>query len=654
MADLVYLAGGQLPPDGAAVIVTEGEPAADAAAETGAYAVATVCGASSTPGPAVISMMLKWKPTLSPDNDPGGAGHMSRLAAALERAGLPALRWIDPPAEAPKGWDLADVELDERRALIAGTRELVGFGLGDPRPAGDDVLALWHRHPPVAAMNARDQSSGADGRRPDGWETPTPLDAVDVRPAFPTWALPDAIRGFVEAEAEAVQVPPDLPALVCLAVLATVAGGRALVEGGPGWVEGLNLFTLVAMDPGERKSAVFLDATAPILLFEEELIEAATPAIRRRRVEHEIAEKRLSRLQEAAAKETVPDQRMAAAADAQAAADELAALPLLAEPQRFTTDVTSEKLASLLSEHDGQFALLSAEGGAFDRIAGLYSGGLVNLDVFLKGHAGDAIKIDRLGRPSERINHPALTLGLTVTPSSLVTIRSNRAIRGRRLLERFLYAMPNGRMGSRAVDPAPMPPEIARRYGAMVLGLARSLAALDEPIRIGLDPKATARFQAFRAALEPRRGPTGDLASISGWASKLDGAVARIAGLLHLARHLEDGFGRPIDADTMDAATVIGDYLVIHALVAFDEMGADEHRTGARAILAWITEGRREKFRRREVQRALHRQFPRIADLEPALGLLEEHGYIRPDGARRGVGRPPGGYAVCPYPLVTR
>ncbi len=142
LVDLVYLAGGALPPAGAEVVVTEGEKAADAVAETGAWAVGTVCGASATPGPAVVASLARYAVTLSPDNDEPGRDHMGRIAAALERAGLARCRLIGPPDDAPKGWDLADPDPDERRALIEGAREIRGFGRPEPEPEPDLIVGI--------------------------------------------------------------------------------------------------------------------------------------------------------------------------------------------------------------------------------------------------------------------------------------------------------------------------------------------------------------------------------------------------------------------------------------------------------------------------------------------------------------------------------
>ena len=54
--------------------------------------------------------------------------------------------------------------------------------------------------------------------------------------------------------------------------------------------------------------------------------------------------------------------------------------------------------------------------------------------------------------------------------------------------------------------------------------------------------------------IAPRLDPHGgDLGHITKWASKLVGTTARIAGLLHAAEHLGDGYRRPIGEETMEA-----------------------------------------------------------------------------------------------------
>ena len=70
-------------PDGAEVVVTEGEKAAEALWTKGIPAVGTVTGASATPGPDALQPLRRLVPILWPDNDDPGRDHMDRIAAQL-------------------------------------------------------------------------------------------------------------------------------------------------------------------------------------------------------------------------------------------------------------------------------------------------------------------------------------------------------------------------------------------------------------------------------------------------------------------------------------------------------------------------------------------------------------------------------------------
>ena len=124
-------------------------------------------------------------------------------------------------------------------------------------------------------------------------------------------------------------------------------------------------------------------------------------------------------------------------------------------PRLVADDVTPEAAASLLAEQGGRLAIISAEGGIFDIIAGRYSGNVPNMDLWLKGHSGDPMKVDRKGRPPEYVRRPALTLGLMIQPAVLSAIAANRQFRGRGFLARILYAYPVSKVGHRAIAPAP-------------------------------------------------------------------------------------------------------------------------------------------------------------------------------------------------------
>jgi hypothetical protein len=235
------------------------------------------------------------------------------------------------------------------------------------------------------------------------------------------------------------------------------------------------------------------------------------------------------------------------------------------------------------------------------------------------------------------VERPCLTIGLTVQPEVLRGLAGRPGFGGRGLLARFLYSLPQSLVGRRQPGAPPVPAAVADRYTLELQALAASLttpagpdAGDDGPALLTLDQAAADLLIAFERDLEPRLAAgSGDLAHLAGWAAKLAGATCRLAGLLHLATHLRDGWAQPIGADTFGGAARLAGYLVEHARAVFDLMGADSRVDDARWLLDWIARANRTQFSRRDAHQAARGRFHKATDLEPTLALLEEHGYLR-------------------------
>lgn len=495
---------------------------------------------------------------------------------------------------------------------------------------------------PLLPGSTVDGGTGPAGPAP--WDgEPVPLSARRLLPPFPVDALPPWVAEHVAAVAEFTQTPPDLAGCIALAALSTAAGGRAVVEVRPGWREPVNLFTAVAVSSGSRKSAVFAAMTGPLLAAEAALVEAARPVVVEAELAARVAHARAEKAAKAAEVATSAEGRMTAFADASSAALAAEELTVPVLPRLVADDITPEAAASLIAEQGGRLAVLSAEAGIFATLAGRYSGA-PNLEVFLKGHAGDMLRVDRKGRPAEHVEHPALTLGLAVQPDVLVDIARMPGFRGRGLLARILYSLPVNTVGRRRIGVPPVAEHVAAAYADNLAALVRVLADWTDPAVLLLDPGADAAVLRLEAAIEPRLdAATGDLGHLADWASKLTGATVRIAGLLHLAGHHGAALSRPIDADTLDAAARLGHYYLAHALAVFDHMGADPTTDDARTVLDWICRTGTARFTRRDVFAALRARFKKVTDLDPAIALLVDHGHLRtvPAPAPTGAGRPP-------------
>src|SRR5579884_2809324 len=437
-----------------------------------------------------------------------------------------------------------DGESAKRAATSASTARAAGLGrptTGWPRLAellGDRVVDKAREWLGVRQPNPHNQQNPSAADEPVAWEPPAPIERYP-RPDFPAACLPPVLRAFVTALATATQTPAALAALICLAVVAAAAAKRVAVKVRAGWVEPVNIMTVPALPPGNRKSAVYREATEPLVAHEAHERERLAIEIAQKQTEYRILEKRLERAQrEASNGEGIEATK--ARADALEYAKQLAAFEVPAIPRLLVDDVSPERLATLLAEHGGRMGVFSAEGGLFETIAGRYANGVPSLDVFLKGHAGDDLRVDRVGRPPEFVTAPALTVALAVQPDVIFGLARKPGFRGRGLLARLWVALLVSTVGRRAINPPPVPDDVREDYAGLVTGILRLVPLAEQdgspkPRLLELSYAAAARFVAFEEALEPRLGENGDLAAIADWAAKLPGAVARLAGLLHVA-----------------------------------------------------------------------------------------------------------------------
>lgn len=461
------------------------------------------------------------------------------------------------------------------------------------------------------------------------WDTPIPFDEYDL-PTFPVDALPEVIRRYVLAVAESTQTSVDMAAVEALGVVSLCSQGKYFIRGYADWAEPLNTYTVVILSPAERKSSVLSMMIRPVELFESAENTRRGPEIVKSQMELSRLEKEKRSLVERASKGKATEEEV------RAKAAEIAKYEPIKPLRLFVDDVTSEKLTSVLAENKGRAAVVSAEGGIFDIISGLYSRN-VNIDVFLKGHSGDTIRVDRIGRASESIIHPALSMVLAVQPEVLNGLMSNNTFRGRGLTARFLYSMPKSTVGSRSFSTKPIPEGVRARYQALIETI---LSSDNEQEPISLDDGAREVLEDLFNEIEGRL--KGDLAEISDWAGKFVGAVLRISGILHVMKYPKDSMFDAVDRETMEHAVIIGRYFLAHAKAAYSLMGADTVNKDAQHLLSFIKRERLAEFSRRDAMR-LCRSFKTADSLQPVLNRLCEYGYIavKPVPPSYGPGRKP-------------
>jgi putative DNA primase/helicase len=317
-------------------------------------------------------------------------------------------------------------------------------------------------------------------------------------------------------------------------------------------------------------------------------------------------------------------------------------------PRIFTGDVTAERLQALMMEQNERMSVISDEGGIFAVMAGLYNGGKANIDIFLKGHAGSAVRVDRQDRTAY-LDEPALTFGLCIQPD-IIRRLSETSFRGNGCLARFLFCLPVSNIGTRTAHSTPMPEGIKATYQAEVVSLLNIPPVLNEhgkerPRTIHLDHGAAQAWEAFFNYIESNMGEGKDLEPIQDWAGKLAGAALRIAGIMAIVEHGESV--SQINEPTMVRALDLAELLIPHAQAAFDLMEGDDSQHDAKHVYRWLLEKTSLSFKLSDVYRDL-RRFNDSERLTKALKILTARHIISEPVKSRTGGRPSIAFEVNP------
>lgn len=457
----------------------------------------------------------------------------------------------------------------------------------------------------------------------EGGDEFLPIKDLDTQgydlPPFPVEALPAAIGAYVNAVSKHSQTPPDMAGTLSLGVLAVCVQGKYQIEGNEGYYEPLSLYTVVIADPGARKSSTMAAMTKCLYEYEDAYNKAHQKELRANEIQRAKLEKQLKALEEKLGTEGDEgiDQEIL---DVQVELDEI---PVIKPLRLLADDVSMEALTSLLASHNGRMGVVSAEGGAFDNIRGRYSP-VQNIDVWLKGHCGDPIMIDRLGRNAEKISNPHLSAILAIQPYVLEEIMKDEKLGGRGLLARFLYSTLPPSPEKQSFGAPGIPEDVKTEYSKLI-GKLLDIPLGEEPKTLKLSKEAFERMEAFFDEHQDYLRGEGQI--ILEWASKYIGAVLRIAGLIHLA---DDNKGTTVSVDTIDKAISLGRYFLEHAKYAYALAGNDKALKRAKYVLLKIKDKEYRSFKLWELEKdCRNKMFRRKAYVREALQLLEECGYVK-------------------------
>lgn len=506
------------------------------------------------------------------------------------------------------------------------------------------------------------------------WQEPIPFDSYDAVP-FPVEVFPDWIANYVTSLSAQMQVPLEMPALLAFSVISLAAAKIFKIQARPGWIEGLNVYTIVALESGNRKSGTLAAMLEPVHDYEIKLIQELKPSWEQSRHELDCKKAALEdlkklyiKIRNGTTKKSKTESGMSheeIKAEIKELVTDITNTPEMFLPSLIADDITMEQMVTLLGQNEGCLGIFAAEGTLFNVALGRYSG-LPSYDDLLKAYSGDPIRHDRVGRGRVDVPNPALTIGMSIQPVVLKEIAANAAFRQKGMQARFLYAIPDSPLGYRKIDSRPVSESTRNAYFNGIRGLLDKAwrGDIKEKQLLTLSRDANDLLIEFEKWLEPQLAPDGNLRPIADWTAKLSGAILRIAGLLHVASNFVNlvnvveiqNLNLIVGADTMSKSIRLCDFLIQHAFRAFDVMEVESEQVDkAKKVIKWIMDNNLQEFAQRDCHAALRGTFYKSDELKLTLDLLIEYGYLRevPD-EKIGVGRKQIKYQVNPYTINTK
>lgn len=492
---------------------------------------------------------------------------------------------------------------------------------------------------------------------PEDWPAPEPLsDGLKPVEPFSYELLPGRIRPWVEDISDRMQCPPDFPGAGAMIVLAALIGRKIGIypKLHDEWFVVVNLWGLFVGRPSEMKTPVLNEITKPLRKLEaeakqiyEEAEQEYTAALRRLKLQEDLVA--------ANAKKALKSGKSPADVDKlfMDLDDSIDSPP---SRQRYiVNDATVEKLGVLLNENPNGLLLIRDE----------ISGWLKTINradrpndraFYLEAWEGSGrYTYDRIGRGTIDIESLCVSIIGGIQPGKLSTIARAAILGGNNddgFIQRFqMMVFPDHKDKLVIVDRKP-----DKEAKNKTLELIQQITELPTPMAgeevpgLHFSSDAQALFYAWLTELENEIRGEDIHPAMESHLAKYRSLIPSLALICHLADEVEFDPMSPVSIAALQQALKWYKYLRSHAERIYG-MIIHGHTAGAKNILGKIAKGLLSNpFKRRDIQRGCWAGLTEPEDIDGALSVLEDYGYIRSVNQRPGHlgGRPTIEYHIHP------
>jgi replicative DNA helicase len=488
-----------------------------------------------------------------------GAGNAA-LCNGLIPEGVSVLAWPQND-EAGKRWldDLSTkVPVQVGRAIVPEQFKDVNEWTKSGASAEDIYAAIFRNElvekPEIAELVSETKTDGANRDEPNEAAEP-----------FPLHCLPSLVEAMAKEVCATERVPESLAGCCALGILSASIGAGLAVQSASNRVTRGNIYLLASAESGSGKSETFRHMAKPFQQFEMDRIkrwkELERPDALAKRGLLEVDIKKCKK-QYAAKKhdDDIGEEVKKFELEREELQKRLDAPTLSCE------DVTTEKLADLLSKNDEQLASLSADAlSTVNNLLGRYN----KLDrtdegLYLKAYSGDPYVVHRMSREPISLESPCLTALWLTQPDKLRSLLDERSLNEGGLIPRILACHTNCEPREIGKNPPSISSSVEKAYAGLIFCLLETYRLAPELFTIKPTSEALRALNDHHDAIVKRR--RGELRDVTSYAARWNEQGWRIAVCLHAGTHGSQAHEQPVALETAQRAIALADWFAAEQL----------------------------------------------------------------------------------------